>query len=72
MIKIVVLLFSLEYLTTWPTFFTELISYLNHGPPLVDLFLRTFLTIDEEIVARYIPRADQDLTTNIVSDFLFS
>ena len=72
MIKIVVLLFSLEYLTTWPTFFTELISYLSHGPPLVDLFLRTFLTIDEEIVARYIPRADQDLTTNIVSDFLFS
>ena len=69
MVNILVRLFSQEYLASWPTFFDELLALLSQGPPMVDLFLRICLTIDEEIVARYILRTDQEasLATQIVT-----
>lgn len=68
MVNIIVHLFAQEYLGTWTSFFDELLSLLSLGPPMVDLFLRVCLIIDEEIIARYILRNDQgaNLATQIV------
>ncbi len=58
--QILVLLFAREFLTTWPTFFDDLIALLDQGPPLVDMFLRVTLTIDEELIARTMARTEAE------------
>ena len=38
----------------WPSFFSDLMSSLNLGPPAVDLYLRVLQAIDSEVVDREI------------------
>lgn len=46
------LVFVQDYLNHWPTFFQDLLQYLSHGPPVIDVFLRILLAIDIEVVDR--------------------
>lgn len=58
--QVVVTMVKLEYPHQWPTVFRELLSLLNLGEKVVDLFLRILSSIDEEIVNRMMPHTKEE------------
>ncbi|XP_071816204.1 exportin-T-like [Apostichopus japonicus] len=58
------LVFVQDYLNHWPTFFQDLLQYLSHGPPVIDVFLRILLAIDIEVVDRDIAHTPEETQRN--------
>lgn len=48
------LTFIMEYLTLWPKFFFDILSLVGLNPLGVDVYLRTLMAIDAEVVDRNI------------------
>ena len=46
------LTFIMEYLTLWPKFFFDILSLVGLNPHGVDIYLRTLMAIDGEVVDR--------------------
>lgn len=46
------LTFIMEYLTAWPKFFFDLLSLVGLNPHGLDIYLRTLMAIDAEVVDR--------------------
>ncbi|KAK4305520.1 hypothetical protein Pmani_022598 [Petrolisthes manimaculis] len=61
------LVFVVDYPTRWPSFITDLLSTLSLGPHAVQLYLRTLMAIDTEVVDREIihTQAESDRNTRI-------
>jgi exportin-T len=47
---VLTLLVKRDYPERWPSAFVDLQSLLSQGPPLIDVYLRVFVAINEEIV----------------------
>uniref|UniRef100_A0A7N8X4D5 Exportin-T n=1 Tax=Mastacembelus armatus TaxID=205130 RepID=A0A7N8X4D5_9TELE len=50
--QVFALTFVMEYLTLWPKFFFDLLSLVGLSPHGVDIYLRTLMAIDAEVVDR--------------------
>lgn len=46
------LTFVMEYLTLWPKFFFDILTLVGLNPRGVDIYLRTLMAIDAEVVDR--------------------
>ena len=57
--QLMALVFIVDFPGRWPSFFTDLLSTLQHGVPCTDLYLRVMLAIDSEVVDRDIPHTEQ-------------
>lgn len=70
--QVFALTFVMEYLTLWPKFFFDILSLVGLNPHGVDIYLRTLMAIDAEVVDRDIlhpPEARQPcpLSTSALS-----
>ena len=61
---LVVLVFVREYPVAWPSFAEDILGLLEQGDALVDLFLRITLALDDEVVARSMPRSEAEAATS--------
>lgn len=52
--QVFALTFVMEYLTMWPKFFFDILSMVGLNPLGVDIYLRTLMAIDAEVVDRNI------------------
>lgn len=50
--QVFALTFVMEYLTLWPKFFFDILSLVGLNPHGVDIYLRTLMAIDGEVVDR--------------------
>lgn len=50
--QVFALTFVMEYLTLWPKFFFDILSLVGLNPHGVDVYLRTLMAIDAEVVDR--------------------
>lgn len=50
--QVLALTFVTEYLTVWPEFFFDVLSLVGLNPHGVDVYLRTLMAIDGEVVDR--------------------
>lgn len=50
--QVFALTFVMEYLTLWPKFFFDVLSLVGLNPHGVDIYLRTLMAIDAEVVDR--------------------
>lgn len=50
--QVLALTFVMEYLTLWPKFFFDVLSLVGLNPNGVDIYLRTLMAIDAEVVDR--------------------
>lgn len=50
--QVFALTFVMEYLTLWPKFFFDILSLVGLNPHGVDIYLRTLMAIDAEVVDR--------------------
>jgi len=50
--QVFALTFIVEYLTLWPKFFLDILSLVGLNPHGVDIYLRTLMAIDAEVVDR--------------------
>ncbi len=50
--QVFALTFVMEYLTLWPKFFFDTLSLVGLNPHGVDIYLRTLMAIDAEVVDR--------------------
>ncbi|XP_033882929.1 exportin-T isoform X3 [Acipenser ruthenus] len=50
--QVFALMFVMEYLTKWPKFFFDILTVVGLNPRGVDLYLRTLMAIDAEVVDR--------------------
>lgn len=50
--QVFALTFIMEYLTLWPKFFFDILSLVGLNPHGVDIYLRTLMAIDAEVVDR--------------------
>lgn len=65
--QVFALTFVMEYLTLWPKFFFDVLSLVGLNPHGVDIYLRTLMAIDAEVVDRDIlhtPEARYALTSD--------
>ncbi|KAL6076211.1 Karyopherin transporter [Balamuthia mandrillaris] len=58
------LLFKLEYLREWPSFFQDLFGLLQKGPSVLDVFLRLIRAIDQHVVSSDVVRSTAELAHN--------
>lgn len=58
--QILVTMIKLEYPHRWPSVLRELLSLLNLGERVIDLYLRVLKSIDEEFVNRMMPRTKEE------------
>mmetsp|Transcript_73561 Transcript_73561/g.157660 ORF Transcript_73561/g.157660 Transcript_73561/m.157660 type:complete len:1027 (-) Transcript_73561:37-3117(-) len=49
-----------DYLAGWSSGWRDLLSMLEKGPNLVDMFLRVLVTFDQEVVSDEVPRTAED------------
>lgn len=49
MAQLLAFLFALEYPTHWESFFSDIMSLLEHGPRYADMFLRILHSLDETV-----------------------
>lgn len=72
--KLSVLLVALikqDYPERWPSFFTDFMSLLNQGTEVVDMFLRTLKTMDQEVVEAQYNRSQEEQKHNtLIKDTL--
>lgn len=50
--QVFALTFIMEYLTLWPKFFFDILSLVGLNPHGIDIYLRTLMAIDGEVVDR--------------------
>lgn len=50
--QVFALTFVMEYLTLWPKFFFDILSLVGLNPHGIDIYLRTLMAIDAEVVDR--------------------
>lgn len=53
-------LLRMDYPAGWPTGWKDLVSLLDKGPALVDMFLRILAVFDQEVVTDEVPRSVED------------
>mmetsp|Transcript_65594 Transcript_65594/g.212299 ORF Transcript_65594/g.212299 Transcript_65594/m.212299 type:complete len:1030 (+) Transcript_65594:63-3152(+) len=49
-----------DYPSSWPTAWTDLISFLDKGPHLIDMFLRVLTTFDQEVISEEVLRTPEE------------
>lgn len=62
--QVFALTFVMEYLTLWPKFFFDLLSLVGLNPHGVDIYLRTLMAIDAEVVDRNILHSPEETRRN--------
>ncbi|XP_064198368.1 exportin-T-like [Anguilla rostrata] len=62
--QVFALAFVTEYLTQWPEFFSDVLSVVGLNPRGADLYLRTLLAIDAEVVDRDITHSAEETRRN--------
>lgn len=62
--QVFALTFVMEYLTLWPKFFFDLLSLVGLNPNGVDIYLRTLMAIDAEVVDRNILHSPEETRRN--------
>lgn len=68
--QVFALTFVMEYLTLWPKFFFDVLSLVGLSPQGLDIYLRTLMAIDAEVVDRDIVHSPEVWLT--LSTLLFS
>ena len=61
--QVLALTFVREYLTHWPKFFFDILTLIGLNPHGVDIYLRTLMAIDAEVVDRDIMHSHEVTTT---------
>ncbi|GAX84343.1 hypothetical protein CEUSTIGMA_g11765.t1 [Chlamydomonas eustigma] len=56
----IVAVLQFEYPSCWPGFFHDLISAMNQGEGIVDMFCRVLVSVDEDLVSLDIPRSQDE------------
>ncbi|KAM9704893.1 exportin-T isoform 2-T2 [Menidia menidia] len=62
--QVLALTFVMEYLTLWPKFFFDILSLVGLNPHGVDIYLRTLMAIDGEVVDRDILHTPEETRRN--------
>ncbi|XP_075328444.1 exportin-T isoform X2 [Odontesthes bonariensis] len=62
--QVFALTFVMEYLTLWPKFFFDILSLVGLNPHGVDIYLRTLMAIDGEVVDRDILHTHEETRRN--------
>ncbi|XP_028305043.1 exportin-T [Gouania willdenowi] len=62
--QVFALTFVMEYLTLWPKFFFDLLTLVGLNPHGVDIYLRTLMAIDAEVVDRNILHTQEEVRRN--------
>ncbi|XP_037069727.1 exportin-T-like, partial [Pollicipes pollicipes] len=62
--QVFALIFVADFPDRWPTFLLDLMGMAALGPPAVDMYLRTLLQIDQEIVDRDVVHSEQEARRN--------
>lgn len=62
--QVLALTFVMEYLTLWPKFFFDILSLVGSNPHGVDIYLRTLMAIDAEVVDRDIMHSPEETRRN--------
>ncbi|CAN9508332.1 unnamed protein product [Ophioblennius macclurei] len=62
--QVFALTFVMEYLTLWPKFFFDLLTLVGLNPNGVDVYLRTLMAIDAEVVDRNILHSPEETRRN--------
>uniref|UniRef100_A0A8C5AYP8 Exportin-T n=1 Tax=Gadus morhua TaxID=8049 RepID=A0A8C5AYP8_GADMO len=62
--QVFALTFVMEYLTLWPKFFFDILSLVGLNPNGVDVYLRTLMAIDAEVVDRDTLHSTEDTRRN--------
>ncbi|XP_066523340.1 exportin-T [Hoplias malabaricus] len=62
--QVFALMFIMEYLTMWPKFFFDLLSLVGLNPHGLDIYLRTLMAIDAEVVDRDILHTPEETRRN--------
>ncbi|KAJ8245570.1 hypothetical protein GJAV_G00272180 [Gymnothorax javanicus] len=62
--QVFALAFVTEYLTQWPKFFFDILSVIGLNPRGVDLYLRTLMAIDAEVVDRDVMHSSEETRRN--------
>ncbi|XP_036375883.1 exportin-T isoform X1 [Megalops cyprinoides] len=62
--QVFALAFVTEYLTQWPKFFFDILALIGLNPRGVDLYLRTLMAIDAEVVDRDILHSSEETRRN--------
>ncbi|XP_017571197.1 exportin-T [Pygocentrus nattereri] len=62
--QVFALTFIMEYLTVWPKFFFDLLSLVGLSPHGLDIYLRTLMAIDAEVVDRDILHSPEETRRN--------
>ncbi|XP_076862993.1 exportin-T [Brachyhypopomus gauderio] len=62
--QVLALTFIREYLTIWPKFFFDLLSVVGLNPHGLDIYLRTLMAIDAEVVDRDILHSPEETRRN--------
>ncbi|XP_068442409.1 exportin-T [Clinocottus analis] len=69
--QVFALTFIMEYLTLWPKFFFDVLSLVGLNPHGVDIYLRTLMAIDAEVVDRDIlHRPDETRRNTLIKDHM--
>ncbi|KCV68775.1 hypothetical protein H696_04194 [Fonticula alba] len=66
-LTVLVHIFMHEYLTSWGSFFQDILSLIHQSPAMVDMYLRILIILDQELISRDIQRfpTEAALATNI-------
>lgn len=69
--QVFALTFVMEYLTLWPKFFFDILSLVGLNPHGVDIYLRTLMAIDAEVVDRDILHLPEvtSLISRLINEF---
>uniref|UniRef100_A0A671WU47 Exportin-T n=1 Tax=Sparus aurata TaxID=8175 RepID=A0A671WU47_SPAAU len=62
--QVFALTFIMEYLTLWPKFFFDILSLVGLNPHGIDIYLRTLMAIDGEVVDRDILHSPEETRRN--------
>ncbi|KAE8281121.1 Exportin-T Exportin(tRNA) tRNA exportin [Larimichthys crocea] len=62
--QVLALTFVMEYVTLWPKFFFDILSLVGLNPHGVDIYLRTLMAIDAEVVDRDILHSPEETRRN--------
>uniref|UniRef100_A0A1A8EQ40 Exportin-T n=2 Tax=Nothobranchius korthausae TaxID=1143690 RepID=A0A1A8EQ40_9TELE len=62
--QVFALTFIMEYLTLWPKFFFDILSLVGLNPHGIDIYLRTLMAIDAEVVDRDILHTPEETRRN--------
>lgn len=58
--QLIVMLVYIEYPAEWPSAFLDMLNALSKGPVVVDMFIRVFNALDEEVISFDFPRTQEE------------